>query len=80
MIEYLQLMNDKQDRECTGMEYSRSVSIVVKDGVIHCKRSYFQQGIKPEHAYKHTSEDEEATYTGDINSFIDKLENTGFRN
>ena len=79
MIEYLQLMYFCKDRGITGMETYWEYTIEVKDDMIVCKNSGYSRGIRPVHAFEDSSHSKEGIYKGDINVFLEKLENTGFR-
>ena len=79
MLEYLELSFDAQDRECTGMQRGWSMEIKIQNGAIKWTESSCAFGIMPEPAFKDSSDYKQGVYTGDVETFLDKLEAIGFR-
>ena len=80
MLEYLELIYVAQDREGTGMESGRQMCIDIKNDEIKWRHSHYSYGIMPEPVFNNSSDSKEGVFKGDIESFIAKLEATGFRN
>lgn len=79
MLEYLELMLNAQDRECTGMESGWYFCIEISDCAIKWQERFCNLGIMPEPAFKDSSVFKQGVYTGDVETFLEKLEATGFR-
>ncbi len=79
MLEYLELSFDAQNRECTGMQSGWDIRIDVSEGTIKWQHGSCAFGIMPEPAFKDSSDYKKGVYTGDVKTFLEKLEATGFR-